>query len=111
MNANHFFTLCRPSFDANLADTYKCCLETCTAQSEQPHVCYSMCAQMFPNIKDRCAFEHECWRDGFYNIKCLQAKSKEIKECCVDKCQQYRQNPFSYTLLDCNRYCSDYELR
>jgi len=107
---NDFFSLCRTP-QSSLTDTYQCCLQTCTAHSDQSHACYSMCAQLFPVIKDRCALEHECWRDGFYNKKCLEAKAPEIKACCLKRCNEYRVNPYSYTTLDCDRYCSDYNLR
>lgn len=107
---NNFFTLCQKT-TINLADTYNCCIETCTQNNPNPHGCYAMCAQVFPNIKDRCALKNECWRDGFYNKKCLEAKETEIKQCCLNACKETRKNPYSYTVLDCERYCSDYSLR
>lgn len=111
MSFNDFFSLCRPQDGESLNDAYKCCIDTCTRNSPQPYGCYSMCAQMFAVIKDQCAFEHECWRDGFYNKKCLEAKAPEIKACCIKRCQEYRTNPYSYTVMDCDRYCSDYSLK
>lgn len=107
---NDFFALCRDS-TKSLNDTYQCCLDTCTSKSAFPSTCYSMCAQLFPVIKDRCALENECWRDGFYNKKCIEAKAPQIKECCMQQCQTRRRNPYSFTVLDCDRYCSDYSLR
>jgi len=65
-------------------------------------------------IKDRCAFEQECWRDGYYNKACLEAKKKDIQNCCVERCErQKRVNPYVDTtdLYDCTKYCSDYTLR
>jgi len=111
MSFNDFFSLCRPQQGESLNDAYKCCIDMCTRNSPHPYGCYSMCAQMFAVIKDGCAFENECWRDGFYNKKCLDAKSPEIKACCMKRCQEYRTNPYSYTIMDCDRYCSDYSLR
>ncbi len=110
---NHFFSLCdtdapqRKSFN----DMYSCCVGTCTARSAFPHLCYSMCAQVFPMMKERCAFEEQCWRDGFYNKKCLEAKAEKIHQCCVNRCEDYQRNPQAYDRMDCQRYCSDYTLR
>lgn len=110
---NSFFTICT-QYSKNKNDIYNCCIETCRSQSKTPNICYSTCAQIFPLIKDRCAFEQECWRDGYYNKKCLEAKSREIQNCCVERCERRkRTNPYVDTndLYDCNRYCSDYTLR
>jgi hypothetical protein len=107
---NDFFSLCRRG-NVNKVDTYNCCIETCTSNSTQPYACYSMCAQLFPIIKDRCALENECWRDGFYNKKCLEAKAPQIQKCCVDRCNASQANLYSYTKLDCERYCSEYMLQ
>jgi len=110
---NQFFTLCAPNgiTPENRNETYACCLNTCTTQSSAPHLCYSMCAQVFPMMKDRCAFEAECWRDGFYNKKCLDANADRIHQCCVKRCQDFPSTPYPYDRLDCERYCSDYNLR
>lgn len=86
-------------------------MQTCQSQSKAPHICFSMCAQVFPMIKDRCAFEQECWRDGYYNKKCLEAKAPEIQKCCVEKCQtNTRLNKYTENTLDCERYCSEYRI-
>ena len=108
---NSFFTLCGP-YSTNKNDLYNCCINSCKSQSTAPHMCFATCAQVFPMIKDRCAFEQECWRDGFFNKKCIEAKSKEIQECCVEKCQSNtRLNRFTPNVLDCDRYCSEYQLQ
>jgi hypothetical protein len=108
---NSFFTLCSQQSD-NKNDIYQCCLQTCQAHSKAPHMCFSMCAQIFPLIKDRCAFEQECWRDGFYNKKCLEAKAPIIRDCCMERCQRSsRRRRFTNDELDCDRYCSDYNIR
>lgn len=102
---NNFFTLCENS--DNKVETYNCCIQTCTKYSTNKSMCYPMCAQVFPMIKDRCAFNADCWKNGRYDPFCMEINKTEIKECCKRECKNY-----SYTLypdvLDCDLYCSDY---
>jgi len=106
---NNFFTLCSRN-STNKNDVYQCCLQTCQTHSKAPHMCFSMCAQIFPLIKDRCAFEQDCWRDGFFNKKCLDAKAGIIRECCMERCQNTsRRKTYTPEELNCDQYCSQYK--
>jgi len=104
---NHFFTLCDST--GNKVDTYNCCIRVCTSQSKEPKLCYPMCAQVFPMIKDKCAFESNCWKDGMYNPECIESKQQQIKNCCLRECKSYDYTKLPEK-LDCDAYCSDYSL-
>jgi hypothetical protein len=108
---NHFFTLCESSdnSDSGKAETYNCCIRTCTSGSSDPKLCYPMCAQIFPLIKDQCAFESNCWKDGVYNPQCLTSNKQQIQKCCIRECKSYRYTRFPEH-LDCDAYCSDYSI-
>lgn len=105
---NNFFTLCESS--DNKVETYNCCIKTCTTNSSNPSMCYPMCAQVFPMIKDQCAFKFDCWKDGHYNPYCMKINEKGIKECCLRDCEQYSYSLYPET-LDCESYCSDYTIK
>jgi len=104
---NNFFTLCESS--DNKVETYNCCLNTCLQSSTEPKLCYPMCAQIFPIIKEKCAFEFNCWNEGKYDNFCLKQNSKNIQDCCIDKCKKLSFNKYP-DFIDCDVYCSDYSL-
>ncbi len=114
---NTFFTSCQNPKHTNQlynekTDVYTCCVNSCRDSSERPHMCYATCAQLFPVIKDRCAFEQECWRDGFFNKVCLEAKASIIQECCKERCERSaRARQYTTEQLDCDQYCKQYNIR
>jgi hypothetical protein len=107
---NHFFSVCETTPNATQNEKYHCCIRTCTSQSQQPNVCYPMCAQVFPLIKDFCAFKENCWNNGFYDPKCIRSRQREIHQCCLNECGQYKYNSYSSDQMDCDQYCSEYVL-
>lgn len=102
---NTIFSICG---NENQNEKYQCCVQTCTTHSQQPEACLPFCAQVFPMMKDYCVFKMNCWNNGFYDPKCIQRQRKEIQQCCLDECSQYRVNRYSSDELDCQSYCADY---
>ena len=84
---NNFFSICESRYpyqettalkNSSKIDTYSCCLNQCLKYSTEPPLCHSMCAQIFPSVKDRCAFKMKCWDEqiGKFNQNCLKTKKK-----------------------------------
>jgi hypothetical protein len=110
---NNFFSICNlnNSIEDDKNKIYDCCIETCTSQSSEPDMCYSLCATVFPPIiKDYCVFEQNCWKEGFYDKKCIEKNKDKIKNCCLRDCNNFKYNKNSYSSLDCEKYCSRYQV-
>ena len=115
MSSNTFFSICQNNQETQKESTkvevYNCCIDTCTKNSATPDICYSMCAQIFPGIKDQCALEHKCWNDknGEFQKDCLRTQREPIQQCCKKKCE-FKHNRFSKFDFDCTTYCAQYQL-
>lgn len=99
---NNFFTLSETSDEK--MDTYDNCIRICTKSSKEPKMCYPMCAQIFPIIKEKCAFEQGCWKDGVYDSYCLKMNKQNLLECCHLQCSNTRE------ISNCDLYCSEYDV-
>lgn len=113
---NNYFTLCDDSDD--IVNKYLCCKKTCNQRNSRrdddkiktikSQLCTSICNKIFDeNItyKSDCAYDIQCWNNN-WDSKCLTNKSKQIENCCVNRCLEKNKNMY----VDCNRYCKYYDL-
>jgi hypothetical protein len=115
MSSNSFFSICQKNpgtqKESTKTEIYKCCLQTCLRHSSEADVCYPMCAQIFPGIKDQCALEEKCWNDnnGEFRKECVKSRYDSIRSCCLKKCER-KHNRFTKLEFDCESYCATYQL-
>lgn len=115
---NDYFTLCDIG-NNDIVNKYLCCKRTCNQTNSgnsgkddkiktiKSQLCTSICNKIFDeNItyKSDCAYDNQCWNNN-WDSKCLINKSKQIENCCINRCLEKNNN-----MLDCNRYCKYYDL-
>lgn len=111
---NNFFSICNLNGSNGVEDKnkiYECCMDTCKKNSTEPKMCYSLCSLIYPPIvKDMCVFEKDCWKEGFFDKKCMEDNNNKISKCCTNSCEEYKIKKRQFYDLDCDKYCDDYSV-
>lgn len=107
---NTFYTACDKTNSGNKTSTYNCCINTCLINSQKQELCFPLCSQIFPIVKNRCAFKYNCWVDGTFDNSCINQNRKQIYQCCMEDCGKYKNNKDSYYNFDCKKYCNEFNV-